>query len=56
MKTHNKTVVDTICHFCKKDYDVCITQAQKIKELEPRSWISLLFSLNEKNNEINLKE
>ena len=43
-------------YFCKKDYDVCITQAQKIKELEPRSWIFLLFSLKEKDNEINLKE
>ena len=31
-------------------------QAQKIKELEPRSWIFLLFSLKEKDNQINLKE
>ena len=43
-------------YFCKKDYDICITQAQKIKELEPRSWVFLLYSLKEKDNEINLKE
>ncbi len=43
-------------YFCKNEFDKCIEISRNIKELEPRSWIFLMYSFKEKEGFDNLKE
>ena len=43
-------------YFCKNEFDKCIEISRNIEELEPRSWIFLMYSFKEKEGFNNLKE
>jgi hypothetical protein len=43
-------------YFCKNEFDKCIEISKNIKELEPRSWIFLMYSFKEIEGFDNLKE
>ena len=43
-------------YFCAEDYENCLNHAKKIKDLEPRSWLFMIYSINNLEENINLKE
>jgi len=43
-------------YFCKKDFDNCIIHAEKIEKMQARPWLFLLYSLNQKHDDFEIKE